>query len=564
MKINKIEINQVLGLSEIRLETLAPVQLIAGSNGQGKSSIQNAVRMAMTGSPSRVFLKKHFKKLVHEGRKKGRATVSFDHDVASVELPKGTGSHIDDDNLPYVLDPALFATLKPDERRKFMYALADVKIKTDVVRQKLIDRNVNEKLIEPVLPMLRSGFPAACDSAKDNARDAKAVWKEITGQQWGAEKAEDWEPDIVDIDLDEAQDRINSWADVIDKLDVQITGANQKIGEIKAIKDQQDKADKRVTFLTEKASKVARFTSAVGSAKKQILEQEKVAEKIRKMAGAVSEDDLLSCPCCSVALLIVNGGLLQFDGEVSDGDSAWDLEKHENGLAGLKTGLKNYKVYLNEANAAISELDAMEDLEEISEGEEGLLKDRIKGLNGIKAETQAEINAEKENINLATKSEEKKNNAEKKHQEVLDYLLLAQALAPDGIPGEFLLQAVKPFNKRLKDSSDSTEWMLAKITPEFEIEADGRPYCLLSESEQWRCDAMLAEAISHISGLKLIMLDRMDVLDIPSRSVFLNWILDLAEAKEIDTALIFATLKSVGDGDELIQNHWLDNGSIKH
>lgn len=138
MKIEKIEIKNVLGLSGFSINTLAPLQLVAGLNGQGKSSIQNAVRMALTSVPSRVFLKKHYSQLVHDGKKKGNITVTYDNGMtAGVDLPKGAIISVDDENLPYVLEPKLLSSLKPKDLKTFLYKLSKVKIKPEEVREAL-------------------------------------------------------------------------------------------------------------------------------------------------------------------------------------------------------------------------------------------------------------------------------------------------------------------------------------------------------------------------------------------------------------------------------------------
>ncbi|MFX5611511.1 hypothetical protein ABTD85_24050, partial [Acinetobacter baumannii] len=75
------------------------------------------------------------------------------------------------------------------------------------------------------------------------------------------------------------------------------------------------------------------------------------------------------------------------------------------------------------------------------------------------------------------------------------------------------------------------------------ITAGGRAYGLLSESEQWRTDAMIAQAVAQVTGLRILMLDRFDVLDLPGRSDAINWLHSLAEEGHIETALVFGTLK---------------------
>jgi len=48
MKITRIQAQNVLGLQDVDARLPTPVALFAGRNGSGKSSIQEAVRMAIT------------------------------------------------------------------------------------------------------------------------------------------------------------------------------------------------------------------------------------------------------------------------------------------------------------------------------------------------------------------------------------------------------------------------------------------------------------------------------------------------------------------------------------
>lgn len=76
-------------------------------------------------------------------------------------------------------------------------------------------------------------------------------------------------------------------------------------------------------------------------------------------------------------------------------------------------------------------------------------------------------------------------------------------------------------------------------------------------------DAMIAEAIAHISGVRLLVLDRFDVLDLKGRDDLIAWLDILAQDGEIDTALIFGTLKGLpAQLPETVDAFWIDNGVV--
>ncbi|UTN73787.1 AAA family ATPase [Pseudomonas aeruginosa] len=97
MRITKLEITNFQGLRHAALDVSAPVLLVAGHNGAGKSSLLDAISMAFSGQPRRVSLKKEMDKLVTEGAKKGEARVewldaAYEVQVCGVALPTGKGS----------------------------------------------------------------------------------------------------------------------------------------------------------------------------------------------------------------------------------------------------------------------------------------------------------------------------------------------------------------------------------------------------------------------------------------------------------------------------------------
>jgi hypothetical protein len=110
-------------------------------------------------------------------------------------------------------------------------------------------------------------------------------------------------------------------------------------------------------------------------------------------------------------------------------------------------------------------------------------------------------------------------------------------------------------------SAEDTGWPRVEIAPDMLITFGGRPYQLLSESEKWRTEAVLVEAVSYISGLKLFLLDRFDVLDIKGRSQALAWLDTLGINNEVDTVLVGATLKSATSAwPESFEAFWVHDG----
>ncbi len=118
---------------------------------------------------------------------------------------------------------------------------------------------------------------------------------------------------------------------------------------------------------------------------------------------------------------------------------------------------------------------------------------------------------------------------------------LKALLSPNGLPKAIIEEALKPINKRMVESSVHTLWPITVISPELSVVYDGRLYGMCSDSERWRANATLSEALAYVSGIKFFALDRMDVLAPVDRRKFIEWISEIKD--EHDTILIMATLK---------------------
>ncbi len=147
------------------------------------------------------------------------------------------------------------------------------------------------------------------------------------------------------------------------------------------------------------------------------------------------------------------------------------------------------------------------------------------------------------------------------HDKILKWMQVTDLLAPDGIPGEILADALTPMNDRMRHTASVTGWDQVCITPTMQIMIGSRPYSLGSESSQWRAQAAIAEAISFIGEIGLVCLDRFDVLDTQNRNKLLNWMQSISE--DHATILLFGTLKEPPKRlPPAFALHWLSDGAF--
>lgn len=109
------------------------------------------------------------------------------------------------------------------------------------------------------------------------------------------------------------------------------------------------------------------------------------------------------------------------------------------------------------------------------------------------------------------------------HADVQAWEALADDLAPDGIPrgnGQWTRCARSTIGYAPRRPLPAGQRVA--IDADMQITIGGRAYALGSESVCWRADAAIADAVAVLSGVKVLVIDRMDVLDLPNRATFMG------------------------------------------
>ncbi|ENU4132130.1 AAA family ATPase [Pseudomonas aeruginosa] len=567
MRITKLEITNFQGLRHAALDVSAPVLLVAGHNGAGKSSLLDAISHAFTGKPGRVAQKQHIGQLITEGAKKGEARVEWLDDAGEVQacgvaLPSGKGSPLADSPfLPFVLDASRFAALDAKDRRRVLFDLTGASASPAEVAKRLKAKGIDLALFEKVKPLLRSGFSAMVGQAKDYASEARGAWKAITGENYGSEKANGWEPEappviVSEEELESARAELRATAQDLDE-------AQQTLGSSKrAHADAQARAS-RITALRETAALADRRRNKLATDE---ANQDEWSEKVMAAEAAASGEPAhqpLTCPHCQGAVDLQAGQLVahQPPAKVADPEAAKRLEEYRGYLASAQRAVANSQRDLKESEDAAAQAAALEaeTAQAIANGEQA-----INELRQARDRQQAKVQSLQEAFNAAAQRQDVIKQAAGFHAEVCAWSALADALSPAGIPAEILADAIGPVNELLQRLSGTAGWSPVQISADIDVTFGGRLYGLLSESERWRCDATLALTIATISGLRLALLDRFDVLDIPARTQqAMKLFQSLAAGGEIDTLIVAGTLKEpMAKTPAWLQAVWIDAGQL--
>lgn len=597
MRISSIFVAHFLGIEQADIRLRAPTALFCGANGAGKSSLRDGIALALTADLGRVGLKKEAPALIRAGADLATCQITdADGDTYSVSINR-SGKITDslagkdhDPALPYVLDAQRVARMTPAERREFLFGLMGVSTTGPAIAAALRERGLDEAKVTRIEPLLRAGFDAGHKEAKAKATEAKGAWRAVSGETYGSEKAKGWKASVPHFDAA----ALSQARTAVQHADIAIGQWQQKVGGLEAEERRRTAMRGKVPALQDHAGRIARLEAKLQADTDMLAEVAQQLQAAQAAAGGAPRVGLvheLARALRSVCILIDEAGATallrgaarqaadhslsayesQF-GEVDanpSGDAAAAARLPELTAAhrGATSAKANTVRDLDAARAAKAELDAINaelaetfDAAGLSEARE-----RIGTLQAQRAAAQKRCD-DLATVKAAVDAADRKTTEAAKHAaDVAAWDAIAEALGPDpaGLPAQMLAKALQPLNDRLAQSSADAEWPLVRIADDMAISADGREYRLLSESEKWRVDAMLAEAVAHLSGTRLLVLDRGDVLDLKGRGDLLAWLDVLAENGEIDTALVFMTLKGLPTGlPGSVEAHWIDGGVI--
>lgn len=206
MKIERIAVENFLGLKRVDI-AFGPITGIFGDNWSGKSSLQQALRLAIAGEVERVSAKGDYNLLVREGAKKAEIQVKLGWDGVSTDVTlaavlhsskaKNSSSAVipvcQDPILPALLDQHRFSEwMEPPERRELVFQVGRIQTEQDEVARRLKEAGIPAPILEEIDPFLRQGFDGAVGYVADKLKALRSEWKGITQEVYGKDKAVEW------------------------------------------------------------------------------------------------------------------------------------------------------------------------------------------------------------------------------------------------------------------------------------------------------------------------------------------------------------------------------------
>ena len=462
--------------------------VFAGPNDSGKSRIADAIGTVLAGKQVRdVEKKKDFHLLVSDGKKTGNITVKTDKVTSTIDFPSGQatilgdGSQINTQFMECCVNIHAYARIPAKDRRAFFLRLAGVPMDPEAISERMVKKGCSPAKVEIVAPLLRSGFSAAEEYAKDEARQEKANWRAVTGKTWSPRNGDDWEPDETEVttlpfDPTEYEKMMEAKEAEIQKLILK----QAKLDAALKIQSNpyfdpatQESMRKDVDRLN---SELLQIQARCKKGEDHIKE---LSEKSNELGQLLFLSPSMQCPECG-AMLAIDESVPE-EMELKKLDDHPGMEAEEKEISKIKNNIREVDEKRKSAVALLAELGAeklqkMQRLQDTSakltqykhseqvlrqslddgqELSEPAAKQIAKNLTDAKAEFDT-IGAEYrtwEHAELERKSAaEKAEKAAMHHANVMQWLHIADALSSSGIPSQLVSDALQTVNAEISNS----------------------------------------------------------------------------------------------------------------
>lgn len=556
MKLNKIKIQNFIGIESADLDLSgAKIHCFVGPNGAGKSTIQDACRWCLLGTCRGRKTKDQMADLVRNGQKKAIVEVftdlsHFKRSRTQKTIDKGIGLNpeIDADYLRIVLDSYDFLNRSNDSQKLLLNHVLGLEKPDKKMLQDRLGKTPKHK--ELIGICINHGFEKAESEAVMSRREAKRALQEVVfTEPSGTFEGRGMTYHLADIEQDQA--RIH-----LEKLKAERTELLIKKGEIQGAKTVDIKYQKTVVARLEKQLKDFKKGKDPEKFKKEIAELKadiKSFEALRKdLTSKAVLDRVEQCPIYGVDCL--SKDLINEMIEESEADSAetskkireydehiegqqYLLKKKQGALADAEESDRQYLFIKNELVAVLAKIEEAEknppktnvlDIDEIDK-QLSQVNDRIdNGENIIRAIDDLEKDLKQYQQN--------QHKAEVLKEEVELYDEAAKFFSPSGILEEILSEGIAKVNNRIYDVG----LLPVELSMELKPILKGCP--LPSGSEEFRIGVVIQEAISFLTGTRLLFIDKADILDPDNRSFLIQSLYKIRD--DYDTIMVFST---VGD-----------------
>lgn len=591
MKINNLKITNVLKIASLDMDlSKTAVSLIVGENEAGKSSIRDALQVALTGQAR--GLKTHADQayLIKEGEKFGEVVIRLEggKEIAWRKTPKTPATVSGDlpDNriiMSILSDPLTFLSLPDKERREILFNLIPgLHPSREEIAKRLREHipDPNFSLIDISALAETKGFKAAEDSAVESRRVAKRLVKEVTVED-PEPKATIGEREYILPDIQ--QEQVQSGLDTL-RADRDVL--LQKRGKVEAQAEKLPELEKQLANLEAEAPDEPEEGEVERHEKSLEVNRGLVTDLEVKIKAMTDGKDPLCwprvCPvipfsAVNIEFLCPRAGQEAVPGTKPKTDPA-SLEKLkaqlaeiqkevvliENDLQQAKLAAAVYADYQKQHDSLQAKITKTKEREAQAPEDMAGIENKIKALDARLAIGYELLDAVRDFWRQKEAADAAKEKVAKAEKEIALYDALAKALAPDGIQSQLIAEALGPVNERLAAASGYLfpDNEPLRLTDDLEVYRGATPYALLSKSARYRTGIAFQVVLAQLAEARLLLVDELDILDPLNRANIIEYL--LAIHQDFDTIIGFAT-SDHADPSPIpeLQVWWLEGGKVE-
>lgn len=512
--------------------------LLAGPVGAGKTSLLDGLRSCLTGSATPLITKPSAdqkSKLVHNGATGGTLRYGDDRGTIEIDIPsgdvrlRGAGTHA---SSAIACGLTSIPDMTPKARAETLTKLLRTEPSMEELEAALSEAEVPEAIAKEISStVLKRGFDAAYEDAKQSGAKAKGAWEQVTGQRYGSTKAASWLPEGWDHSLStqvesDLRARVEQTKDALDAA-IKAGGASEaekgrlseRAVKLPGAKEEADRLDKECRRLSDLSRKAAKDLAAI--------------PEIPNIGGH-------PCPHCGE--IISGTGPYQAVSPEHDPDRTAQRQAERNRAKEALDRLDaDAKTAARAATAAEMEVRSLE-------ADKKRLDDILRsGQDGHSAGDEA---CARNNHNEACHHLEvwvRWKHATEAHQKVCAFVSACKVLAPDGLRKTKLAETLNRFNGHLDALCEVADIETVEIDGDLAITMGGRPYASLSTGEQYLARIVLQMEASSLDGSSVIVVD----IDRPLDRWALEGIINLLHQRAKALVLVAVTLTEPREAPDL-------------
>ena len=371
-----------------------------------------------------------------------------------------------------------------------------------------------DDLVGAMTMLEERGWEATEAVYSERATAAKREWRAITAKNYGVRVAADWRPDgwLADFDhltvqqaeegVTDARDALNGLHRVQAVSEADAERAKQAEAELPVLKQRiDDMQDQRRQVLADRDA-IPEPTAALDVKR---LEDELNALRRERTAR-------LECPHCCMGVAIVKGAIVPARSDMV-----------------IDAAIEKQEVDRNVAVARVLELQeqAKPLTDKLAVLDRSLRDESTAYATATRAANQGgQVQTAEDAAALATAEQAVEDarevvrlvaaefNAGKLHETIVRYTEIAKALGPEGVRAKMMEDGLRTLNAGLVAIASEAGWPAITVgSGTSSVFVGDRPVALCSESERWRAQTAIQLTLGAITGSKVVVLDRADLLD---------------------------------------------------